>query len=73
MMLPQDWERVAAEQTRSWEKERNHRHLLSQIPRQPPLWQRWIGEQMVLIGTWLMNRGEWMAQREHRQSVSVAS
>ncbi len=65
MMMPQDWERVAAEQARSWEAERVHRQLLSEIPHQPPRWQRWTGDIMMRIGTWLMNWGKQMAQHEY--------
>jgi hypothetical protein len=71
MMLPQDCERVAAERARSQETEMEHRHLLSQIPRQPPRWRRWLGDGMVQIGTWLTSWGEWLAQRERRQAVPV--
>lgn len=71
MQLPQDWEGVARERMRSWEKERQHRQLLAQLPSESPRWRRWTGGGMVRIGTLLMRWGERMAQREYRQGVSV--
>jgi hypothetical protein len=72
MQLPQDWEGVARERMRSWEKEMHQRQLLAQIPQQTPRWRRWTGGGMVRTGNLLMRWGERMAQRECSEGVSVA-
>ena len=72
MMLPQQWEGVAQERLRSWEKEMNHRQLLAQLPQEPSRWRQFTGGTMVWIGTWLLRWGERMAQHECQEKVSVA-
>jgi hypothetical protein len=70
MMLPQDWEGVARERMRSWEKEMQQQQLLAQLTPQPSRWRRWTGSGLVWIGTWLLRWGERMAQRECRENVA---
>jgi hypothetical protein len=71
MMLPQQWEGVAQERMRDFEKEMHYRKLLAQLPAEPARWQRWTGSLMVATGTWLMRLGERMNRRECQESVSV--
>jgi hypothetical protein len=72
MMVPQQWEDVAQERVRDWEKEMQHRQLLAQVPPTPAPWRRWMGRVMVWLGTWLLRFGERMARRECAECVSVA-
>ncbi len=77
MFLPQDWEGVAQERMRSWEKEMQQRQLLAELAQEPPSWRRWTGGGLVWIGTGLLRWGERMAQHEcpeniAQESVSVA-
>lgn len=73
MMLPQQWEIVAQERMRSWEKEMHYRQLLAELPREPARWQRWTGSTLVWTGTWLMRLGERVAQRECQEKASGVS
>jgi len=73
MNLPQQWEDVAQERVKEWEKEVRHQKLLSQLPQEPSLWRRWTGSGMVWVGTWLMRSGERMAHCECQECVSLAS
>ena len=72
MMVPQQWEDVAQDRLRDWEKEVQYRQLLAQLPATPAPWQRWMGRAMVWSGTWLLRLGERMARRECPESVTVA-
>lgn len=71
MMLPQDWERVAQERMRDYEREARHQQLLAQLPPQPSPVQQWTGRAMVWLGAWLVRWGERMARRKCAESVSV--
>ncbi len=71
MMMLQDWEGVAQERARSWEKEIQQRQLLAQLPRQPAAWRLWTGSILVWLGTWLMRWGSRVTPNECRQGVSV--
>jgi hypothetical protein len=71
-MMPIDFEGIAADRMRSWEREIEHRLLVSRFPRRRPFWVRWLGDGMVLAGNWLASWGRWLAQREYRQSVTAA-
>jgi hypothetical protein len=73
MMLPEQWENVAQERLRDWEKEIQQRQLLAQLPSTPAPWRRWTGSIMVWSGTWLLRFGERMARCECPERVSVAS
>lgn len=73
MMLPQQWEGVAQERMRDWEKERRQMALLATIPQEPGPWRRWTGSGMVWLGTCLLRWGERVAQCECQESVTVAS
>jgi hypothetical protein len=72
MLLPQEWEGVAKERMRSWEKEIQQQQLLAEVAQEPSRWRRWTGSGLVWIGTWLLRWGERMAQRECQESISVA-
>ena len=72
-MLPQQWESVAQERMRDFQKEAHQQSLLAQLPQTPSRWRRWAGSSLVWVGSWLMRWGERMAQHECRKSVSVAS
>ena len=72
MMMPEQWEGVAQERLRDWEKEVCHQQLLLQLPQEPARWRRWTGSSMVWAGTWILRWGERMAQRECQESVQVA-
>ena len=73
MMLPQQWEGVAQERMRDWEKEARQQKLLAELPQEPSLWRRWTGSVMVWIGRELLRWGERMAQRECQESVATSS
>jgi hypothetical protein len=72
-MMPLDFEGVAAERARLWEIEIKQQWLISQIPRTPPFWRRWLGNGMVRGGNWLTSWGEWMAQCECGEGMTVAN
>ncbi len=73
MMVPQQWEGIAQERMRSWEKEMQYQQLLAQLPPTPSIWRRWTGGGMVWIGTWLLRWGERMARRQCQESISITS
>lgn len=73
MNLPQQWEDVARDRVKEWEKEVRQQKLLSELPQHPPLWRRWTGNGMVWAGTWLLRSGERMAECKCQESVSLAS
>ena len=71
MMWPDQWEAVAAERRRDWEKESELQRMLAQIPRNPVRWRQWTGKLMVRIGTVLMRSGERLATPECQECVST--
>ena len=73
MNFPQQWEGVAEERAKEWEKEIRYQKLLSELPQEPSLWRRWTGSGMVWVGTWLLHSGERVAQRKCQEGVSLAS
>lgn len=73
MMMPEQWESLAQERQRDWEKEMRHQQLLLQLPQEAARWQRWTGSGMVWVGTSILRWGERMAQRECQESVATSS
>jgi hypothetical protein len=72
MLLPQQWEVVAAERMREWDKEIERYQLLARLPQEPARWRRWTGSALVRCGFWLMRWGERLVRRESQEGISVA-
>ncbi len=71
MNFPQDWEGIAQDRQRDWEKEMKYRNLLAQLPEKSPRWRRWMGIAMVLVGTVLMRWGERISPPRRHECVST--
>ena len=69
MMMPQQWEAVAQERERDWEKLMKNRQLLAELPTKPPRWQRWAGNLLVWAGDWMTLWGARFAQRVPQENV----
>jgi hypothetical protein len=72
MSLLDDWDGIAQEKTRSWDREVRQRQLLVQIPRQRPHWRRKTGSWLMHVGGRLTRWGAEMAECDGQQEMPVA-
>lgn len=72
MLLPNDWEGIAQERSRSWEEAVGARQLQAQLPRQRGVWRRRAGGWLMWVGERITKWGAQMAQCEKAQRVSLA-